>query len=329
MGIYILTPEGMETGGPELLHQLGYVLRLLGIEARTVYYDMSTLEPVVAKPVKTYEKYQVQIESDPQIIDQPDNYIVVPEQSLEFLDIFPKAKRIVWWLSVDGYVDFVSLQFHKTRKELFIPGKADHYHLKEDPNMYHLVQSAYAADYVENKLLIPKERIAYLSDYLNDIYLQGQVVENSKKKNMVVFNPRKGFDRLKPIIDKTQGEVVWYPLANMTPIQVRAALNMAKIYIDFGGHPGKDRIPREAAMSGCCVITGKRGSAAYFEDVSIPDTYKFNDEGSDTDKVIAIIKDIFDNFETHYAAFADYRQRILSEQERFITDAMQFFRALP
>jgi len=33
-----------------------------------------------------------------------------------------------------------------------------------------------------------------------------------------------------------------------------------QVYIDFGHHPGQDRLPREAVQCGCVVITGKRGS---------------------------------------------------------------------
>lgn len=54
-------------------------------------------------------------------------------------------------------------------------------------------------------------------------------------------------------------------------------MSKSKVYIDFGNHPGKDRIPREAAISGCIVITGKRGAAAFAEDVCIPETYKFDE----------------------------------------------------
>lgn len=38
----------------------------------------------------------------------------------------------------------------------------------------------------------------------------------------------------------------------------------------FRQPPGKDRMPREAAMPGCCVITGKRGAAA--NPFDIPDS---------------------------------------------------------
>ena len=51
----------------------------------------------------------------------------------------------------------------------------------------------------------------------------------------------------------------------MTPEQVVDLMSESKVYIDFGNHPGKDRIPREAVINGCCVITGVRGSARFKE----------------------------------------------------------------
>ena len=46
-------------------------------------------------------------------------------------------------------------------------------------------------------------------------------------------------------------------------------------YIDFGPHPGMDRLPREAALAGCIVITNREGAAAHDEDVPLPPEYKF------------------------------------------------------
>jgi len=43
-----------------------------------------------------------------------------------------------------------------------------------------------------------------------------------------------------------------------------------KLYVDFGKHPGKDRMPREAAVHGCCIITGRRGAAGNPFDIPIP-----------------------------------------------------------
>ena len=37
--IYILCPANITTGGPELLHQLGYKLRLFGFDVSIFYYE--------------------------------------------------------------------------------------------------------------------------------------------------------------------------------------------------------------------------------------------------------------------------------------------------
>ena len=47
--------------------------------------------------------------------------------------------------------------------------------------------------------------------------------------------------------------------------------------MDFGFHPGQDRLPREAAILKNCIITNKEGSAAIFQDVPIADEFKFNE----------------------------------------------------
>ena len=60
----------------------------------------------------------------------------------------------------------------------------------------------------------------------------------------------------------------------MTEREVEDCLSQAKVYIDFGGHPGKDRIPREAALCGCCVVTGRRGAAGNDVEVPINQSYK-------------------------------------------------------
>ena len=62
--------------------------------------------------------------------------------------------------------------------------------------------------------------------------------------------------------------------SKLSPEQVQAMLKKAKVYIDFGGHPGMDRIPREAALAGCIVVTNREGSAAFRQDVPIPSQYK-------------------------------------------------------
>jgi hypothetical protein len=61
----------------------------------------------------------------------------------------------------------------------------------------------------------------------------------------------------------------WIALENLTTIEMKKLIGKSKIYVDFGNHPGKDRIPREAAINA--------GSANNSIDLSINDEYKFED----------------------------------------------------
>jgi hypothetical protein len=173
------------------------------------------------------------------------------------------------------------------------------------------------------KIGIDDNRVFYLSDYLNKAFLNIQT-DLSKKENIVAYNPKKGLAFTKEIM-KLAKDIKFVPLINMTRQQVIETLQRAKVYIDFGNHPGKDRIPREAAILGCCVITGKRGSAAFFEDVSIPDEYKFKDKKENMPKIIEKIRDCFENFEERYKDFDHCRKRIKQEPQKFIEDLKKIF----
>jgi len=93
----------------------------------------------------------------------------------------------------------------------------------------------------------------------------------------------------------------------------------------YGKNVIKDRLPREAALLGCCVITGKRGTAAFYEDVPIPNEYKFDDKEENIPKIIEKIKDCFENFEDRYKNFDYYRQVIKNEPQKFLEDLKKIF----
>jgi hypothetical protein len=95
-----------------------------------------------------------------------------------------------------------------------------------------------------------------------------------------------------------------------------------KVYIDFGNHPGKDRIPREAAMCKCCIITNKKGSAFYQEDVTIPIEYKFEEINDNIPNIIIQIKDCLANYSSKINDFKDYRTKITNE-EKIFTDCVK------
>lgn len=322
--VFVLCPAYSKTGGPELLHQLVYELNRNNINAEIVYYntgeDKNYTPNDFRQYVQTYALFS-------EISDCGNNYIIFPEVMTRAMAKFKKAKKIVWWLSVDNYSKkrglLNSLKFYRVRGTLSLIHKGlfciNDSHLKRAD--YHLCQSYYAMDFLKKKGF---KNVEYLSDYVNDYFLDIEP-DYSKKEDIVLYNPKKGFNFTRKLIDRAP-ELNWTPIENLDTRGVRDLLLKGKVYIDFGNHPGKDRIPREAAMSGCCVITSKNGSAKFPDDVPIPEQYKFDDKDKNIDLIIKKIKQCLTNYKDEINQFEIYRQYIKAEKESFAQDVKKIFK---
>lgn len=142
---------------------------------------------------------------------------------------------------------------------------------------------------------------------------------NRNKKDIVVYNPKKGYEVTQQLIRKAP-HIEWVPIENRTPQQVKELLISAKIYIDFGHHPGKDRIPREAAMCGCIVMTNRKGSAKFAEDVPIPEKFKVEYSPGKETVIINLLENSFLDYENDLSLFDEYRTKIKNEEHVFNSD---------
>ena len=97
------------------------------------------------------------------------------------------------------------------------------------------------------------------------------------------------------------------------------------MYIDFGHHPGKDRLPREAAMSMCAIMTGRRGSAKYDEDVPIPRKYKYDENDTSMRSIVDGVKCLLHNYDTCIDEFENYRNSIKQEKSIFSSQVAAMF----
>jgi len=343
--IYIACPANSATGGKELLHQLGYhLINDLNIKAFMYYYNYKGGK--FKTPIHpNYEVYNVPFVLDIKEDDER-NILIVPEISaaLTLLKKYKNIRKGVWFLSVDNYYlskltrrDFFFkrainklsnillkrplLDFDITSQEL-LDKLIEKFDYRNDP-LLKLANFYMTNTYRGLKWFSGLKPLYYLSEYLNKEFLETQT-DLSKKENIVAYNPKKGFSFTKKIISSAK-DIKFVPLINMSREEVIKTLQKVKVYIDFGNHPGKDRIPREAAILGCCVITGKRGSAEFFEDVSIPDEYKFEDKEENIPKIIEKIIDCFENFEKRYKDFDNYRQIIKKEPQKFLEDLKKIF----
>jgi hypothetical protein len=329
--IIIFCPANAATGGPELLHQLCYELRSMQYNACMLYtdYHADQYNSPVCESYKHYENPYVL-----QYKDSKNNICIIPEtMTINFFKI-KKGIKILWWLSVDNYIHSTYIIKHGGFFQHI--GSVLAYHFKvathkiyEITNTsvdYHLFQSYYAKNYCIN-LGIPKSKIYYLSDYINNSYMDKNGYVQKVKKDQVLYNPKKGIEFTTYLMQQAPF-IHWIPIVDLSYDEARNLMQESKVYIDFGNHPGKDRLPREAAINGCCIITGKRGAAAYPQDVAIPEEFKFDDDPNKAQYIIHKIINTMNDYNTETTKFDSYRRKIYQEKDQFKKDAYAFFSAI-
>jgi hypothetical protein len=317
--LIVICPGGNATGGVELLHQLVDAARKVGHPAFICYYPFGK-KFSIPEPYKKYDCPTMEYSDVRDIASD----IVLPEVYHYLTKRFSKSRIYLWWLSVDNYLN--SLEYSYAWSNRFLPWYA--WRIQKSPKSLagHLYQSEYARQFIEGFGI---QSGVGLSDYINQEYLQhSEDVNPALKKNIVAYNPAKGFEQLESII-QLANSVEFVPIKNMTRDEVVGLLKSAKIYIDFGNHPGKDRIPREAAIMGCCILTNKRGSANNLLDIRIPEQYKFDDMTSGyQQKVVNMMSDIFGNYANHRIVFDTYREVIRNEKALFEESVKKFLKGL-
>ncbi|WP_029287633.1 hypothetical protein [Pedobacter sp. R20-19] len=316
--IYIFCPANFATGGPEALHQLGYCLKSLGYDVYMHYFYLDKGDPVH----ESYKKYNLPYTNEP--LNSKGNYIITPETYLD--PIFKKEYafliKIVWWLSVTNYnitlgyaIDEVKHKKFYNLKSLLNPKKYKPLptisSLKKK-GILSLAHSYFSLDFLKkNKMNI----LGKISDYMSDSFYE-RVNMATVKEDILLYNPKKNGEYLELLKAKSP-HLNWKALIDMSPDEVAYWMNKSKLYIDFGYHPGQERMPREAVLMGCCVITGSKGSAAYHDDVPLPDGFKFDEDKDLPEKVFCLIEEVLINFDTNIKLFENYKKTILAEKENF------------
>lgn len=312
--VWIYCPANRVTGGPEALHQLARALTDLGVDARLVYYPESGTPYSVPGE---YREYAPRIATHG--ADEPGDVVVVPEVATRRLRAIRRARRIVWWLSIDNYLvkrSMLGLLRGLAYRDTPL-------RISELNGCGHCAQSAYAADFLRRKGIAA----ALLTDYLRPVHHSDDGPDaGGDRGRVVLFNPKKAGGFTRRVMRLTASQCDWVGLEAMSPEQVAAAMRRARLYVDFGPHPGRDRMPREAAVHGCCVLTGRRGAAAYEADLPIPEWYKVDERVRDADvlaagKIAAILSD----YVHHHARLAAYRAWIARQRDEFTRQVRAVF----
>ena len=320
--IYILCPASIPTGGPESIHLLCEKLLENGLNAYIVYNHHSypggrghpghgvidrsyVWDKYIGKEGKhpEYKKYNTQ--SIDHIEDNKNNLLISPEIFLNSLEKFNNIQKSIWWLASRIEDDGV-----------YNPNKW----FNSDENVYHF-HNSYFAEYMLRSL-------PYFSDsniYQLQTYVNSDFGNSNNKKNIISYNPKKGFEYTKQIIENCDRKIEFQPIENMERGEVIQTLQHSKVYIDFGHHPGRERMPREAALCGCCIITGFRGSSQFFKDVPIPSQYKFCINPISLRDIINTIQDCVYNYETNIENFKHYKRVLENNHLQFNIDVDNIF----
>jgi hypothetical protein len=207
-----------------------------------------------------------------EIPDSKDTVIIVPEyKDISEFCLKYPLSKIVLWWLA---FDSRHLESHKKQKVI------------------HAYQSEYARRMVQEDGIM-------LSDYTNFVEPPPQ-----KKVYRIAYNPKK--DNITPRV--FNGCV---PLINMTKEMMIDTLSKCEIYIDLGYHPGKDRIPREAALCDCIVITNMAGSAENPIDVPI------REKADSIEKLHHLVNTI------HESDQSAYREIVRNEKATFFEQVEQ------
>jgi len=287
--VYINIPAGVAAGGVESLFQLADAINNVGGES-IVLWDIPYADPIPAK----YKHYNIQHSKD--VEDISDNWVIYPEVWTEKLDTYKNMKKAIWWLSVDNN-----------------HGKFQDF---SNSNITHFYQSFYALDFLQKNGV---EKYLPLFDYIPSKYIES-TYDITQKKNIVCYNPVKGLGVTNQI-KSLNPDIELVPIVGMDENQIIELLKTSKIYIDFGHHPGRDRIPRESAILGNCVITNSTGSAGFYNDIPVSKQFKT----SNVEEIGNTIRNCFENFESVIDEYSLYRSSIKNQKEQLHNLTKQYF----
>lgn len=313
--VLVVCPGNAMTAGPEALHQLVQRMNVLGQPAAMVYHPFSQ---IFVTP-RAYQKYCVSVQK---YEDMSGELILFPEIFTRLALNVRHAQAAIWWMSVNNFtcVRYQSpmrdrLRFLKNKIKGRIPWRG----MDALQDISHFAQSHYATLFLQAHGIDALPLSDPIPFYTEASYLEAlpELLANAQRTNRIFYNPHKGA-AVTAQLKATFPAWDFMPLSGFNRQQLAQHFLNGKIYMDFGHHPGKDRLPREAALHGCCVITGRYGSAANGVDVPVDPRYKLDPR---TPHFLADfereVQRIFHATAQSQTDLVDYRRTIANEPTNF------------
>lgn len=289
MNILVVCPAKVATGGTEALHEFASNMNKLdGVNARLWYWNSSSDQEPMPEEFRRYHcRFTMKLPED------YDGVIVFPEIYANYAMNFKHLVRAIWWLGIDAYANWTP--------------EADQGKFLEDESIIHIAQSQYAYNFL---WALGVRNLHRCGDMLNaDFYADYGEEERS---DVVLYNPTKATPFMRRIIDACP-DITFKPIRGMTRAEVIDTMRHSKLYVDFGEFPGRERMPREACLCGCCLITSKVGAAAYAADFG--HDYKYDMKDAHIWAITRKIREVLGNFDRCRRDFAAFRFQLYEERK--------------
>ncbi|MBT8155386.1 hypothetical protein KMP13_16225 [Epibacterium ulvae] len=203
-----------------------------------------------------------------------------------------------WWLSVDNF-PLTSL------KQLL--------HQKLIRSCSNLCQSEYAADFARKN---GATDVTMLTDFIDLDEIAAPIPTEDRTYDICYLpNKARGADEIWSELEQDFNLV---PLQNMSRAEIVSTLADCKIFLDCGFHPGKDRVPREAALCGCLPLVRREGAARFENDVPLPDSlFAPTELFLEPQRLRSKIHDVLESSAKFDGVLEQYRTVIRGEREVF------------
>lgn len=304
------------TGGPLAIHQAAAKIKANGGDVGIMYltkkkrhgdFDLKDRQIVSQISFLNRLKINGQLKAfgfpTRQTFSVDDHFIVpetMPDLAYQLLRVGCKNVSL-WWLSVDN---FPLSQLHTLQTQRL---------LRE---CKHFCQSEYAADFVKRN---GASAVSMLSDEI-DLHTNEDLLPISRRANDLCFLPNKaaGADDL---LEYLYEKFSIIRLENMSRSQITETLLNTKIFLDFGHHPGKDRVPREAAICGAIPVVRAEGAACFKQDVPLPKELLIESlVFFDGPEFVSRLQRILNRAEDFNEVLGSYRKKIASEKQTFASE---------
>lgn len=298
--ILVVCPANCATGGPEALHAFANELNKMdGIGAKLWYWNITSYPPMPEEYTAYGCEYVTELPAG------YDGVVVYPEIWANHALDYPHLTRVIYWLGLDAYAAW---------------NPHDSGAFLADDDIIHLAQSEYAHD------LLRKLKVSHLfkcTDAVNAEFYAEYIEQG--RSDEVLYNPAKATPFMHELIAACP-DITFKPIQGMTREQVIDTMRRSKLYVDFGEFPGRERMPREAALCGCCLVTSKIGSAAYNEDFM--HNSKFDSKRSHIWAITHRIRYMLDHYDECRKEFDQFRDDLHEDRSRVRQQTEVFAHAL-